>query len=175
MEKKYDLEDFVSENIDLFNTEEPPEGHFDRFKEKLEQNSASKGKSIVYRSLRYAAVIVLLISAFFVWQYTDIFTGSGSFAQVSDEEEEFTEIANYYDAQINEKYNELNSITCKAGNEPKTEVNNDLLELTGAYEELENEYKENPDNEIIKDAIIQNYQMRLDILDMVIGTLKNYC
>lgn len=175
MEKKYDLEDFINENIELFNAEEPAEGHFERFKAKLEQKSTSKGRSIVFRPLRYAAVIILVISAFFVWRYTDVFTGGNAFAQMNQDEEEFAEISNFYNAEIEKKYNELNSITCKSGNDQKESVNEDLSELTKSYTELEDEFKENPENQMIKEAMIENYQMRINILDMVINTLKTYC
>lgn len=171
MEKKYNLEDFVNENIDLFNTEEPLEGHFDRFKEKLEMQSSSKGKSFVLRSMKYAAAVALVVAAVFIWQNINT---SSVYAQSGDDEE-FSEIASYYNSQIEIKYEELNTITCKSGSDQKTEVNNDLSELTESYNELQNEFKDDPNNPMIKDALIKNYQMRLDILNMVINTLKNYC
>jgi len=174
MESKYELEDFVNENLELFNNEEPPEGHFERFKAKLEQKSVSKDKRIVFKPLRYAAAVALVISAFLIWQYSGVFTG-GNFASVNEDEEEFTEISNFYNAEINKKYDELNSITCKSGNEQKESVNNDLNELTNSYKDLEEEFIENPENQLIKEAMIENFQTRLNILDMVINTLKTYC
>ena len=174
MEKKFDLEGFIKNNKALFNTEEPPEGHFDRFQAKLDRKSG-KSRSLLYRSMKYAAVIVLLISGYFAYDKADIFNKNEELAENINEEEDFTEVANYYDSQIDQKFEELNNITCKPGDGQKEIVNNDLNELLESYNELENELISNPENPMVRNAVINNYQMRIEILDIVINKLKNYC
>jgi hypothetical protein len=70
---------------------------------------------------------------------------------------------------------QFNSISCKQGNNQKSIINADLNELNEEYIELQNEFKYNPENSTIKNALISNYRMRIDILDMIIIRLKNYC
>lgn len=174
MEKKFDLEEFVKNNQNLFNTEEPPEGHFDRFNAKLNRKSG-KSRSLLYRSMKYAAVIIFLISGFLIYDQGNIFNKNDVLVENNNEEEDFSEVASYYDSQIDQKFEELNSITCKQGESQKETVNNDLNELTESYEELQSELNNNPNNPIVRSAVINNYQMRIEILDIVINKLKNYC
>ena len=174
MENKFDLEEFVKNNEVLFNAEEPPEGHFDRFQAKLDRKSG-KSRSLLYRSMKYAAVIILLISGFLIYDQGNIFNKNDVFAENINEDNDFSEASSYYDSQINQKFTELNNITCKQGEGQKEIVNNDLNELSKSFEDLENELNNNPNNPMIRNAMINNYQMRIDVLDMVINKLKTYC
>jgi hypothetical protein len=177
MKKKIDLENFVKQNQNLFNLEEPNEGHFERFKAKLEEQPVRKNL-FIGRAMRYAAVIVLLISGVLIYTQTGLFNGnSGALAESSEIEinEEFSEISNFYDSQIDIKLEEIDQIQCKQGTDQRSAIGNDLEELNASYAELKNEYTNDPENQMIQNALINNYQMRLSILDMVVDKLKNYC
>lgn len=174
MENKFNLEEFVKNNEELFNSEEPPEGHFERFQAKLDRKSG-KSRSFLYKSMKYAAVILVLISGFLILDQTNIFKNNDVIVENFNEDEEFTEVASFYNSQIDQKFEELNNITCKQADGQKEVVNNDMLELNKSFEDLKDELNNNPNNPMIRNAMISNYQMRIDVLDMVIKTLKNYC
>lgn len=174
MKNNFELEDFVKKNYDLFNSEVPKEGHLDRFKSKLE--GQKKRKSLFLESLKYAAVIIVLVSMFFIYDNYSETSGTQVVADFNnDGDEDFTEIASFYDSQLEDKYSEFDAIVCQSGNSQKQTINEDLNELNNTYFELQNEYKMNPGNEMVKNALIDNYRMRIDILDLIINTLHNYC
>ncbi len=172
MKHKIEIEDFINKNSDLFNSEEPKDGHLNRFQSKLQKNN----KNIFLKSMKYAAAVILLVSAFFIY---DNYNGFSKNEQISDNtnnvNEDFSDINKFYSSQLEVKYSELDAVTCKQGNNQKQNINNDLSELNDEYAKLLSEYKLNPENTKIKNALINNYRMRIDILDMVITTLKNYC
>ncbi len=172
--KNFEIEKFVKENYDLFNSEEPKYGHFDRFKSKLDPQV--KRRSLFKESLKYAAVVLFLISAFFIY---DTYDSTNDSTFISDNnsgiDEDFTEISAFYNSELENKYTDFDAVTCKAGDNQKQMINEDLEELNNAYYELQTEYRMNPENTTVKNALINNYRMRIDILDRIIITLKNYC
>ncbi len=172
MKHKIEIEDFINKNSELFNSEEPKEGHLNRFQSKLQTNN----KNIFLKSIKYAAAVIFLFSAFFIYNN---YNGFSKNEQISDNtnnvNEDFSDINNFYSSQLEVKYSELDAVTCKQGNKQKQSINNDLSELDNEYVKLLAEYNSNPENTKIKNALINNYRMRINILDMVIKTLKNYC
>jgi len=172
--KKFEIEKFVKKNYNLFNSEEPKNGHFDRFKSRLDPQV--KSRNMFAESLKYAAVVIFLISAFFIY---DNYNSTNDSTFLSDNssgiDEDFTEITAFYNSELENKYTDFDAVTCKAGDTQKQMINEDLEELNNAYFELQTEYKMNPENISVKNALINNYRMRIDILDMIIITLKNYC
>ncbi len=56
--------------------------------------------------------------------------------------------------------------------EIKMELRNEFLELDSTYADLENDLKENVGNERVVEAMIQNYRIKLEILEEVLSQLK---
>ena len=77
---------------------------------------------------------------------------------------ELNELSSYYTVKINK---EKNDIFVLASNNPevKTEINNEFDQLDKAYKELQMDLKENIDNNLVIDAMIQNYRMKLEVLE----------
>lgn len=171
---KFEIEKFVKENYDKFNSKEPKTGHFDRFKSRLDPQI--KSRNLFKESLKYAAVVLFLISAFFIYD-TNKSVNDSSFLSANSNsiDEDFTEITGFYNTKLENKYADFDAVTCRAGDTQKEMINEDLEELNDAYFELKSEYELNPGNTNIKNALIDNYRKRIDILDMIIITLKNYC
>ncbi len=177
MENKFDIEDFVNKHYQLFNQEEPDEGHFDRFKAKLEQNSKKKNNKIFKISMRITSVAAVLILGFIIFNHTNDFLKSKKVSETISFEtnENFNEVSAYYQSQIDSKINEINHLECKKGVNQKEQIKEDLNELTNSFNELNNEYKNNPDNSMIQNAMITNYQTRVSMLDMIADKLKKFC
>ena len=173
MENRFDLEEFVKNNTDLFNDEEPDKGHFDRFQAKLGQKS--KVRPLIIQSMKYAAVVVLLITGFFTVRSFNWFEKPVYQAETINQEDDFNEVMSFYNMQVEQKQDELNKLTCKNSDGQKSEVNKDLSELKNSFAELKNELQANPENQMVKNAIINNYQTQLDVYNLVIKNLQNYC
>jgi hypothetical protein len=173
MEKRFDIEEFVNNNMDLFNNEEPANGHFERFQSKL--GNQNKIRPLILRSMKYAAILVFLITGIFVVREFDPFQKNDYQAQNINQEDDFNEVMNYYSMQLNQKQQELDKLTCKNTDNQKTIVNQDLSELKSSFIELSNELKSNPDSQPVKNAIITNFQTQIDVYNLVIKNLQNYC
>lgn len=167
------IEDFIKENSVAFDTEEPGDGHFERFQNKLNQSIQFRIKRIVYKTMKYAAAVVILVSLFVVYNQYNSKTGT----EIADNSyiDEFTQTTAYYNSLVEEKIEELENLSCSNGESEKFTIKEDMSDLDVSYSELESELDKNPDNEYVKNAIINNYQMRIDFLDMVISKLKTYC
>jgi hypothetical protein len=173
MGKRIDIEEFVKNNLELFNNEEPTNGHFERFQSKL--GKKNKIRPLIVRSLKYAAIIVFLMTGIFVVRTFDLFQNHDYQAQNINQEDDFIEVMMYYNMQLDQKQQELNKLTCKNTDNQKSIVNQDLSELKSSFTELTTELRSNPENQMLKNAIITNFQTQIDIYNLVIKNLQNYC
>jgi len=84
--------------------------------------------------------------------------------QASFENKELAEASAYYNDEIQKKRKEL--MKCTSGNPDVTkEINNEFGQLDKAFKELQSDLKENVDNQQVIDAMIQNYRMKLEVLE----------
>jgi hypothetical protein len=177
MENKFDIEDFVNKNFGSFNQEEPDEGHFERFKQKIQQNSKRKISKTTQHTIRISSVAAMLILGLIIFNHTNDFLKTKKTSETVnfEKDESFDETSRYYQAQIDSKTNEIKQLECKQSNNQKKQINEDLNELTNSFNELYRDYKNNPDNANIKNAMITNYQTRVSMLNMIAKKLKTFC
>lgn len=84
--------------------------------------------------------------------------------QVNFENKELVEADAYYAEIIKKKKAEI--FNCTADNpDVKKEINNEFGQLDKAFKALQNDLKENVDNSQVIDAMIQNYRMKLEVLE----------
>jgi len=82
---------------------------------------------------------------------------------------ELAETEFYYSAQINEKLKIIH-----ASNADVDElVNENLALLDSAYSDLKKDVQDNADNEEVISAMIQNYRIKLEILEDVLDEIKS--
>lgn len=168
------LEDFIEEHRAEMDMAEPGEGHFDRFAWKLQQDTKSTethhGRFYV---LKLAAVILLLIT---VGVITTEFV-AGAFMQrifktneTSHLTPEMKEAIQYYDDQTREKLGQLEELAQTSPDVRKMQatVLRDIDNLDAATNDLKHSLGENPGNERIQAAIIQNQQMKESILNTIL-------
>ena len=65
------------------------------------------------------------------------------------------------------------SDSSKLFNRERSRLNDEMIELKGIYKELKGELKGNIENEKIINAMIQNYRMRLEILETLLEQLNS--
>jgi hypothetical protein len=77
----------------------------------------------------------------------------------------------FYTSQINSAKEE---IIILSGNDRTLmdDVNLDMIELDNLFDELKNDLKDNSDNEEVIEAMIQNYRIKLQVLDEILLQLK---
>ena len=160
-----------------FDTEEPKEGHRQRFLEKL---NADKGvvtlnppKRNWWKPLSIAASIALLVSL-----------GIGYFGTQPTVEERVAEISPeasqshfYFANLIEEQVRELEKQSSPETQGIIEDTMSQLQKLEDNYKKLENDLLEGGDSKLILSAMIRNFQTRIDLLQEVmnqIETIKNY-
>ncbi|MCL7754962.1 hypothetical protein [Polaribacter sp. Z022] len=153
------LHQFFSENE--FDFQEPHSGHLERFERKL--NQPKKVNRTSWKWLSVAASVVLVLG---FWLGSNHQKNQFDLADVSPKMEE---VQTYFVSTINQ---ELKTLEKNRSLDTESIIENALEEL----EELEDEYKafvkeltKNGQQRKIINAMIKNYQQRLEILE---NTLK---
>jgi len=97
-----------------------------------------------------------------------ILVAAGSIYQLNPKPEntEIAEIENYYQSEINHK------ITLVKSQLGDAQVLEDLEEMDKAFAELKSDLKDNVDNEEVIQAMMENYQLKLKILEEILNELE---
>jgi len=172
------LEKFIKENEAVFNDSEPAEGHFKRFSKKLERES----KVVLIRSrknlmLRIAAAILLLITGSAI--LFNLFLNRLDLTAFTTSEDpgisvEMQNALQYYDGQTDSRLKEFNRLAC-CGEEQihlNKLVSSELNAIDANIEELKQGLINDPQNERIQAAIVQNQKMKSQVLDNMIEQMK---
>jgi len=165
------LEKFIIKNREEFDVSEPSPELWDRIEKRKPQ---SKIMSINWKKTFYrvAAVLVIFIASYFVQSIVSKKTKNESIANQQEIiNTELAKIENYYDAELERKMNEITVLT-KDKPEIKTHVYTDLAELDSVYLELKNDLNDNVDNEEVINAMIQNYKLKLEMLEDILYFLE---
>ncbi|MCK4664169.1 MAG: hypothetical protein KAT68_14975 [Bacteroidales bacterium] len=162
------LEKFILENKEHFNIYEPAPDVWNKIK--------LKDKNINWTSIiwKAAAVVIIFFSAFFMQEYRYNINDN-----ISDNIEnydvnlksELTETEAYYAHQVSVRMKEVKKLMI---NDPEAEkeLNYDILELDSIYNELKNDLKDNVANDEVIEAMIQNYRLKLKILEDILKELQ---
>jgi hypothetical protein len=172
------LEKFISENRGLFNDSEPDEGHFSRFSEKLDRESGAGSFRINSSlALKIAAGILILITAtvlVFDLGVKRFGETLGMYSAKGGLNNEIQDAMIYYDGQTKSRLGEFNNLACCG--EEKVQLNSmassELDNLDANITELKQALRQDPDNERVQAALIQNQQMKNQVLDNMINQLK---
>jgi len=183
-----DLEKNINNNRSSYDSDEPADGHFKRFESRLSrlhvENTSDNPKVIQFigkQWLKIAAAVVILFGFGFVFFNVGLFENKEVLSAQETEiilSPELTEVEIYYSSLANDRFNLIDQLVPDSmeGSKIKDMVDMELSELNENYGELLEEYKNNPDDDRIIDAIINNYRIQAEILDNIIlklNELKN--
>lgn len=168
-----DLEKLIRENVDFFNSEEPYEGHFERFSAKLEarQFVAPRRVNILPHLLKAAAVAILVtLSSLWTWQ--NVLSPDAKRMTLSEVSPEYSQVEQYYVKQVNMMEDEIDGIWINGQPEDKEMLKKELEEMDKTYEELQKDLKANPNDERIINAMVEHYQRKVEIMNYILSQLK---
>lgn len=171
MEEKDYIEKLILEYQDEINNEEPAEGHFERFEEKLRKLGRERkfNFSIVWKVAAAVVFIFLAVNQAIIW-----LSPNESNITLSSISPEYREAEFYYTSAINEGLSQWEQLN-KAGLITATEnemMNNELQEFENIHKNLQEELKANPYDERVINAMLEYYQTKLSIISMVVEKLK---
>ena len=169
-----DLEKIIRDNTGFFNDEEPFEGHFERFRAKMEarQSVAPKRVSIVPHLLK-AAVVALLVSLSSLWTWEHVLSPDARMMSLSEVSPEYREVEKYYVQQVNLMENEIQDMWISGHPEEKEMLLDEIDQMDAKYEELQKDLKANPNDERVINAMIEHYEKKVEIMNYILTQLKS--
>jgi imidazoleglycerol phosphate synthase glutamine amidotransferase subunit HisH len=168
------LEKYILDHRESFDDLEPDPSVWERIDTRKAPVIRINWKDIAWKA---AAVAVIFVASYFFHDYMasrnqpDQMLAGKSGEEASPMVRELAEAEAYYSAQINLKKDELYRL---AGSNPelRREVDLELVDLDQVYNELKDDLKDNAANEEVIEAMIQNYRLKLDILEEMLMLLN---
>lgn len=168
-----ELERLILNNRHFLQDEEPLDGHFERFEARLQKKSETKQGFNFRLYLRIAAMVVfalLLVNQARIYLYPEK-KETLSLGSISPE---YREVEFYYTNAIQlgiKQWENLKreGLVSESENQmmQKEQEDFDLM-----YQKLQNDLKANPDDERVINAMLEYYQSRMNIINLIINKLQ---
>ena len=167
------IDEIIRNNRDLFEANEPIEGHLERFNWKLEKrlHSNATKRSIVPYLLR-AAVVTLLVTLSSLWTWDHFIRADSKRMTLGQVSPQYKEVENYYVHQVNYMESELMNVDLKDNPMQKKMLVSEMKSMDSVYVQLQKELKVNPNDERIINAMIEHYQTKLEVMTYIVNQLK---
>jgi hypothetical protein len=167
------LEKYIRSNIDSFDEKEPIEGHFDRFRQKMENRKPNRKVNLFMVAAAAAVAGIILTGTLgLLFNSSSLRNYNTRELTLSVISPELKEVEDYYQSQINTRYNQINALNKNSSPELKSEVIKAISDMDLGYYLLKKDLTQNPKQERVVNAMIQQYQVRVDMLDQILRTLE---
>ena len=169
------FEQFIQENRQGFGPEEGAPDVWDKIKKRQPEARVVK---ISWRTVltRAASVVVIFVASYYFHAYMSG-REAGDQGLLTKENldsplfKELLEADQYYTAQIKYKKEELFNLTSDSPG-LQMDVNNELGDLDAILIELKDDLNDDADNQEVVEAMMQNYMLKLDILEDMLEQIK---
>jgi hypothetical protein len=170
-----DLEKIFLENREAFNSEEPENGHFERFEKKLKSP-----KTIMRFNYWYsvaAVFVIIILSVLYAYekvQKTDnqtIEPNNGRMA-LRDVSPEYAEVEFFLTSQIENGMSKIEQIDFLNNTAEKQMLLDELKAMDSVYTNLQKELNANPNDERTIEAMIQYYRTKVIIMNSIINKFE---
>ncbi len=169
------LEQRITKNKELFDVNEPEDGHFDRFQDRLKEihkPEKSIQKRWYFSGLQVAASVLILLAVTFVL----FLYNNGSISLFAPEiSPELAEVTNYYTSITQEKLAKIEELS-QSDEEAKKLKQTALMNVDAIGEQtqvLEKEYIDSNKDTRVFGAIVNNYRLLASALDKVIENMND--
>ncbi|MDF1571615.1 MAG: hypothetical protein P1P82_08375 [Bacteroidales bacterium] len=162
-----DLEKYITKMRGALDSDEPASGHLKRFSKKLKAQQQPVRRLNFRHALQIAASIAIILASGIVIVKSG---KGGSKMAVNPAAEEFQQTKNFYASQVNARYEDIASLPFNSGEE-KEMLLEELSEMDAWYQELLRELNANPGDERAMNALIQHYQLKLQVMDQILEQL----
>lgn len=164
------LEKYVLDHRDQFDDQEPDPSLWEKVETRKAPVIRINWKSAAWK---VAAAVAIFIGSYFFHDYMSSrnHLPGGLSKDASPIAKELLEAEAYYSAQINMRKDEVFRLTA-TNPEVRYEIDREMVDLDRVFSELKEDLKDNADNEEVIEAMIQNYRLKLDILEEMLQQLK---
>lgn len=168
------FDQFIKQNHAGFNDAEPAAGHFERFGRKLDGLAAKRNRQVGMMFLRVAALVVFvfLISLLFFREYK-AWDKRTSDTQNLSYNTELYEAERYYTDLLSIYYDKIEKLKFKNSPSEKKQVLRDLHEMDKQVVMMKEDLRQYPENELIMNAIISYYQIKIELMDNIITQVQS--
>ncbi|MBN1158729.1 MAG: hypothetical protein JXA61_05060 [Bacteroidales bacterium] len=167
------LEKYIRKNRDQFDQYEPDPGIWKKIELSIRPKSRKDWRIVLIRAAGVAAIFVLvfLISEF-IHRDRKVELQTRWFGKRNKEIviPELKEAEAYYASIVNEKLEQMRSLITDHPDIEK-ELQYDFSELDSMYLELKDDLRDNVASQEVINAIIENYRLRIDILEDILMEL----
>ncbi len=166
------LDKIINQHRNEFD-EEPQDGHFDRFEEKLKSLKTRHNRPQFSVFIKVAAIlIIILLSANLVIHFRN---SKQELKREASIKSDLGEATFYYTRKINSGIRDLEKMAGEGigSKQEIVQIKHELFEMDSLFVNLQQEYKSNPNDERIINAMIEYYQTKLDIVNTIKTDLEN--
>ena len=170
------LEKFIIENRNEFDEMIPDPAIWDKIQKREPEKIVMNWTKILVRA---AAVVVIFVTSYI---FIDYLSNQNNSTMLAEQElmehgdakmvQELIEADYYYTSQISEKKEEFYCLTAN-NTGLRDDINMELVELDKVFKDLKEDLKDNADNEEVVFAMIQNYRIKLEILEDILMQLRS--
>ena len=130
-----------------------------------------KVKRITFTNLLKVAAIAILVVLSGLYVTDQIIDDSKPV--LAKKNTEFVEAQNYYIQQVDHKMNQIQGLETNMSDEQKEMLVKEMTEMDVLYKKLKEDYKDMPNDPRIVQALLQHYQMKMEVLNRIINDLNN--
>lgn len=180
MKTKDNIEEIILNNLKELNDSEPKEGHFERFQAKLDKQK--KKKTITFNMVwkAAAAVVFVLLATNQAYIYfspdkqNQILSNNNSEFTLASVSPEYKEVEFYYTNAIGVGLNQWNSLMSDGyiSEEEQELMKTELIDFETRYKNIQTDLAANPNDERVINAMLEYYQAKLDIINMIVNKLQ---
>lgn len=180
MKERDNIEEIILKNLKELNDFEPKDGHFERFQAKL--NAQKKKKTITLNIVwKVAAAVVFVLLAvnqaniyFSPEKQNEVISENNSDFTLASVSPEYKEVEFYYTNAINVELNQWNSMVADGfiSKEEQDLLDTEMAEFEIRFKNLQSDLKANPNDERVINAMLEYYQAKLDIINMIVSKLE---
>lgn len=164
-----DFEKYIKEQRMQLDSDQPRQGHEERFLQKLDRLPEAPVRRIRFRhALQVAASLAIILTSTVL-----LIRQSGGEDQMASRNipSAVLEADNYYASQVEVKYDQISEFDFE-NEEEKTLLLNELKDLESYHQQLMDDLEANPEDNRVINALIRHYQMKMEVMDQIIIQLN---
>lgn len=166
----------IRNNKDLFDDQELPEGHIERFEALLDKQDKSRNRTIRIRLITTIASIAACIAilVFIGVKYNGMGKEYNNMTPNLMQSKEFVNLNNFYKHQMDEQ---ITKIMCKlehADDETSIALKHDIEKIISENRKFVEDISKSEDQELALFYVTQHYDRNLEVLNYIDNTLGSY-
>jgi len=162
------LEKFITQNKESFNDSDPNPLIWFEVEKKLDSGKKAKVRRL-YRIVAVAASFIIVLGFGMLIGANLNSSSDADLLAENEQYQEFQQAESYFQKQVNVKLDLIEE------HPESQEVKDDLTQLDAVYNEMKAELLSSPnkDNSAIIQAMIENYQIRINMLEKILNNIND--